>query len=204
MVVAVVMGHVLLTWAVLASRVAPDSWTAPAISVELVDVGDSVLIAGPTPRRPEVGVADPGVSPRAKGGASVLAGTESEVSAKAQGREGDDNALAAGIARTLRLRLGACRSGISEEIEQQDCQRVFAENAHQAGRISGTGDASRDAAFGRLAAAALHAYERRRTPPSDAETACGSGPMGECGAEVKVEIFSSTRGLLPNIARPED
>jgi len=174
------------------------------MSVELIRT-PSGTTAGSAPLQPRgQGEGALGIAPRLPGEPPRLTAPPTFAPVTASDPGSADKALAAGMARAMRLRLGGCRKALLNATERQECERLFAENAHGAARIVGTGEARRDAAFERAGASALRAYERRRTPPSDDETACGSGPLGECGAEVKVEIFSSTRGLLPNLAKADD
>ena len=80
-----------------------------------------------------------------------------------------------------------------------DCERRLAAAAERVGPITGSGDARRDARFARQGAAALTRYEERRASGPMEDIPCDkSGPIAECEVEIKVDIWSSTRGWLPN------
>jgi len=86
------------------------------------------------------------------------------------------------------------------------CDSRFAQRARLASPVAGTDNADRDARFARQGARALARYEARRAPLSDADDPpCDkSGPIAECELEIHVDLFSSTRGWLPNLRGDDD
>jgi hypothetical protein len=71
--------------------------------------------------------------------------------------------------------------------------------------IFGSGDSTRDARFARQGARRLAEVEAREGAPSLLRKGCDrNGPIAECGAEVKVELYSSIRGFLPNLRNRDD
>lgn len=115
--------------------------------------------------------------------------------------------LGARIARGLRTRGPGCASpGWLTAAEQRACDAAFGERAGRALPISSTGDAARDARFARQGSRRLASYEAIRAPlsPSDDPPCDGGGPVGECEIEIKIELFSTTRGWLPNLRNPDE
>jgi len=55
--------------------------------------------------------------------------------------------------------------------------------------------------FAKQGAAALKNYNLHRSPVSMPDnTGCVNlGPVEDCGVTVEIELFSSTRGVLPNL-----
>jgi hypothetical protein len=104
-----------------------------------------------------------------------------------------------------RPRASACaaRQWLTPE-EQAACDTRFAERAASAPRIAGTGDADRDARFARQGARALAAYEERREVRASELPVCNkTGPVGDCGVEIQVDIFSTVDGWFPNQQRED-
>jgi len=84
--------------------------------------------------------------------------------------------------------------------------RHCTETAAMSRPISGSGDSRRDARFARRGERQLAEYAERRQPLAGAvrSTCDKSGPIADCGVEVKVELFSSVDGWLPGLRRRED
>jgi len=86
---------------------------------------------------------------------------------------------------------------------QNLCQERRLRLASGAAQVVGTGDPERDAAFARQGARRLAAWENQRAAPTDADEPCiEAGPITECGGvNVKVDLFSSRDGFLPNLRK---
>jgi len=106
------------------------------------------------------------------------------------------------VAQALRAGGLNCTPANRLTAEERDrCDQRFVTAG--ARRITGTGDAERDARFARQGARELAAYEARRAAPP-ARTPCDKGgPIADCGAEISVEIFSSIDGFFPNLRRED-
>ena len=88
--------------------------------------------------------------------------------------------------------------------QQAVCDERFAQRAAAAPPINGSGDPRRDARFARQGARALAAYEERRETRASERPVCEkSGPIGDCGVEVQVDIFSTVDGWFPNQQRED-
>jgi len=113
-----------------------------------------------------------------------------------------EDALRDRIARSLRSRVSGCSAVRFDDEERLACEMRLAATADRARPISGSGDQQRDREFARQGAAALAAYERRRAPlnANDEVTCVAIGPVEDC-ARVEVELYSSSRGILPNQRR---
>lgn len=113
-----------------------------------------------------------------------------------------DQTLRERIARSLRSRLSRCSGEGVDAEDRLACETRLASAADRPRPFSGSGDLRRDRAFARQGAAALAAYEQRRAPlNANDEVACVAvGPLADC-ARVEVELYSSTRGVLPNLRR---
>lgn len=117
-----------------------------------------------------------------------------------QVRSGDNPA---GFRPRPRASACAARQWLTAE-EQAACDARFAERAAAAPRIGGTGDAERDARFARQGARALAAYEERRVVRASERPVCDkTGPVGDCGVEIQVDIFSTVDGWFPNQQRED-
>ncbi|WP_313011672.1 hypothetical protein [Brevundimonas sp.] len=69
--------------------------------------------------------------------------------------------------------------------------------------IRGTGDAERDAAFARQGARRLAAWEAQRAEPSRVNRSCENpNPVAGCAdVDIRIELFSSRDGFLPNLRK---
>lgn len=69
--------------------------------------------------------------------------------------------------------------------------------------IRGTGDAERDAAFARQGARRLAAWEAQRADPSRVNRSCEDpNPVAGCAdVNIRIELFSSRDGFLPNLRK---
>jgi len=98
-------------------------------------------------------------------------------------------------------------AGRLDPAEKARCDRLFAEGAADATRITGTDDPVRDARFAAAGAQALADYERRRAPlkPNSRALPCphGTDIMGGCPVRVTVPLWSSTEGFLPGLKRDD-
>jgi hypothetical protein len=99
----------------------------------------------------------------------------------------------------------ACRS-LSRTLtveEQAICDDRFARAASGAGRVTGTGNAARDARFAAEGAAALQTYEQRRLglkPNSRANPCPGSpNPSDPCAVSIQGRIWSDRDGWFPDL-----
>jgi len=109
--------------------------------------------------------------------------------------------------RGLRSGLTGCASpGLLSPAEREFCEQRFSERAAASALIDGSGNARRDARFAAQGARALARYEARRAPLSEADNPpCDkTGPIAECEVEIRVDVFSSTRGWLPNLRGDDD
>lgn len=106
------------------------------------------------------------------------------------------------IARSLRRRSFDC-SALLDEIEREACRDRFARRIEGAPRIAGTGDAGRDALFGRQGARRLAAWEAQRASPPSGDPPCETPhPVAGCeGVNIQVDLFSSRDGFLPNLRK---
>lgn len=116
--------------------------------------------------------------------------------------QGAQEALRQRIARSLRSGLSNCYGEVVDDEARLACETRLAAAADRARPINGSGDLRRDRDFARQGAAALAAYERRRDPLNvNDEVACVAvGPLEDC-ARVEVDLYSSSRGVLPNLRR---
>ncbi len=71
--------------------------------------------------------------------------------------------------------------------------------------LTGSGDPRRDARFARQGARRMTEVEEREAPARLGRLPCDkSGPVADCGVEIKIDLFSSTRGILPNLRNRDD
>lgn len=71
--------------------------------------------------------------------------------------------------------------------------------------LTGSGDPRRDARFARQGARRMAEVEEREAPARLGRLPCDkSGPVADCGVEIKIDLFSSTRGILPNLRNRDD
>ena len=111
------------------------------------------------------------------------------------------------VGRGLRTSPVGCASPhLLSPAERAICDDRLGERAAAAAPIEGTGNPERDARFAREGARALARYEARRAPLSETDNPpCNkTGPMAECELEIHVDLFSSTRGWLPNLRGDDD
>jgi hypothetical protein len=109
------------------------------------------------------------------------------------------------VARGLRARgLGCANPDLLSRDDRALCETRFGEQSADASPVSGTGSPERDARFARQGARELAGYdERREVRASERATCAKSGPVGDCGVEVTVDLFSSIHGFLPNQRRED-
>jgi hypothetical protein len=103
------------------------------------------------------------------------------------------------------LRRGAVGCANRGELSRED--RIWCDQRASAAapEIFGSGDLTRDARFARQGARRMAEVEAREDAPSLVRRSCDkTGPIADCGAEVKIELFSSIRGVLPNIRNRDD
>lgn len=106
------------------------------------------------------------------------------------------------VGRGLRTSPVGCASPrLLSPAERTVCDDHLGERAAAAAPIEGTGDPRRDGRFARAGARALARYEARRAPLSAADDPpCDRprSPVADCELEISVDLYSSTRGWLPN------
>lgn len=105
------------------------------------------------------------------------------------------------IARTMRQGLSDCTALPADE--RQACLDRRHRRAQNASPISGTGSPERDAAFARQGARRLAAWEAQRADPSRVNRTCENpNPVAGCAdVDIRIELFSSRDGVLPNLRK---
>lgn len=106
---------------------------------------------------------------------------------------------------TFRSGAGGCAyRTLLSEAERAVCDARFAERAGASPAIAGSGDPRRDARFADQGARALARYEDRRAVGPAQRMPCDkTGPIADCGVEIRVELFSSRDGFLPGLRRDD-
>ena len=115
-----------------------------------------------------------------------------------------DDRMARGLGASL---VGCASPDLLSPAERAVCDDRFGQRAAAAAPIRSTADSARDARFARAGARALARYEARRAPLSDADDPpCDRprSPVADCELEISVDLYSSTRGWLPNLRGDDD
>lgn len=109
------------------------------------------------------------------------------------------------VARGLRARGPGCANpDLLSRDERALCETRFGEQSADASPVSGTGSPERDGRFARQGARELAGYDERREVRASERATCNKGgPVGDCGVEVTVDLFSSVHGFLPNQRRED-
>lgn len=89
--------------------------------------------------------------------------------------------------------------------ERDICDDRFGQAAARAAPITGSGDPDTDARFAREGGERLAAYAARREALTPGRPVCPEtrSPIGDCGVEIKVDIWSSREGFLPRQRRDD-